>query len=206
MRNILIATVGLVIGGGLLAATKGTLPVQPGWLGVAAMLIGAMIVRRYWRQQHLDDQLASPEHELWFTLASTSMIGGFLGMSLWVLGPQVDLHSRAVHAMAIDVWTLVIGGLLSAQLARDPEPRSDERDRSFLARATGAGHNSLIALLLCLAILLSFGTDFGLPPWSAALIAHLLILAVMASSIVRCGVQLWLYHRDRRLLQMEMRA
>lgn len=181
-----------------LALTQGRLPLRPGLLGLALMLASAFAVRSHWRRADADSEPGSPERELWHGLASTALIAGHLLAGLALAGPQMELHSVAVHAAAVDSWTLVLGAILSFRIARDPEPRSDERDALFAARATRAAFGTLVAEL-CVAILgLGFGTQFGLPAFSQPLIAHALIVCLMTASIVRCAVQLALYDGARR--------
>jgi hypothetical protein len=183
--------------GSVLALVQGHIPVRPGLIGLAVMLVSAFFVRRHWQSQSVDAEPGSPERLLWHALASTALIAGQLLMSLWLIGPAMHLHSIAVHAMAIDSWTLVLGSFLSLYIARDPEPRSDERDTAFAAHATRIAYAILIAQLCVAIVILSFGHDFKLPAFSQALIAHVLISCLMLASVARSAAQLVLYHRDR---------
>jgi hypothetical protein len=190
-----------LVAGSALVLLQGVLPVRPGYLGVALMLVSAMAVRRHWRNLDADSEPGSPERELWHCLATTALIAGHLVSSLWLAGPGMTLHSVAVHAMAIDNWTLVLGALLSFRIARDPEPRSDERDTLFAARSVRAAYATLIGELCMVILILGFGAELGLPVLSLPLVAHVLIVCLMVASMVRCAVQLAAYARARRALQ-----
>lgn len=184
-----------------LALAQGHLPVRPGLLGLALMLASALAVRRHWQKADADSEPGSPERELWHGLATTAFIAGHLLAGLWLAGPGMALHSVAVHARAVDSWTLVLGAILSFGIARDPEPRSDERDALFAARAARAGHAILVAELCVVILALGFGAELGLPDFSRPLIAHALIVCLMTASIARSAAQLALYERARRSLR-----
>ncbi len=190
-----------LVAGGVLALLQGVLPVRPGYLGVALMLFSAMGVRRHWRRLDADSEPGSPERELWHCLATTALIAGHLVLSLWLAGPGMALHSVVVHAMAVDNWTLVLGAILSFRIARDPEPRSDERDAVLAARAIRVAYGTLIAELCLVIVTLGFGVQLGLPAFSLPLVAHVLIVCLMTASMVRCAVQLASYDSARRALQ-----
>jgi hypothetical protein len=187
--------------GWALLLLQGVLPVRPGYLGVALMLVSALAVRRHWGRLDADAEPGSPERELWHCLATTALIGGHLVASLALAGPAMVLHSVRVHAMAIDNWTLVLGAVLSFRIARDPEPRSDERDTQFAARAVRIAYGTLIAEICVAIVILGFGAELGLPAFSQPLIAHALIVGLMGASVVRCAVHLALYDGARRALR-----
>jgi len=189
-----------LITGFALVLVQGHLPMRPGYLGVALMLVSAIAVRRHWRRLDSDSGPGSPERELWHGLATTALIAGHLVLSLWLAGPGMALHSVQVHAMAVDNWTLVLGAILSFRIARDPEPRSDERDTYFATRAIRCAYGTLIAELCLVILILGFGAELKLPAFSQPLVAHVLIVCLMAASVVRCAVQLGLYDGARRAL------
>lgn len=195
-RILLTLVVSLLIGA-LLALLAGRAPVQPGLVGIAVMIASALVVRRRWRALHMQGlSPGSPERELWHQLATTALVAAQLATSLWLIGPAMRLHSIATHAMAIDTWTLALGALLSWQLARDPEPRADERDAIIALHATRKGNRALIALLILLAVALSFAPELGLPALSLPLVAHLLIVAMLAATLARCAAQLAAYRDE----------
>ncbi len=196
----LVLLVSLTVGSAL-ALLQGELPVRPGYLGVALMLVSATVARSHWRSLDAEAGPGSPERALWHGLATTALIAGHLVASLWLAGPGMALHSVAAHAMAVDTWTLVLGAILSFRIARDPEPRSDERDTLFAARATRGAYATLIAELCVAILVLGFGAELELPAFSQPLIAHVLIVCLMIASIVRCAVQLALYDAARRALE-----
>lgn len=198
MMRIALVSVLSLLAGSSLALAHGRLPLRPGLVGLGLMLASAALVRRHWQSLHADAVPGSPERELWHGLASTALIAGQLLVSLWRVGPGMVLHSVAVHAMAVDSWTLVLGAFLSFRLARDPEPRRDERDSLFAARARRVEHGALVAQLCLVIVVLSFGPDFRLPSFAAPFVAHVLIVCLMFASVARCAAQLALYDRDRR--------
>lgn len=198
MLRIFFVFLSFLLIGGALALAQGHVSIQPGLIGLAVMCASALLVRRHWQSLHADATPGSPERELWHSLAGTSLIAGQMLLSLWLIGPAMELHSVAVHAMAIDSWILVLGKVLSFYIARDPEPRRDERDTAFAARATRAGYAALIAQLCVIIVILSFGEDLELPAFSQPLISHALIICLLLASVARSAVLLAMYHNDRR--------
>jgi hypothetical protein len=168
------------------------------WVGVAAMLASAWAARRYWQSLRPENGPGSPERELWHGLASYSLIAGFLGLTLWRMGPALELHSLAGHRMGIDSWTLVIGTLVSYAIARDPEPRKDERDALIATRGQRTGYYSLLLMLVIAIPLLGFGEHTVIARLNQAMLAHLLILMLTVHYLIQQAAQLYWYAIDAR--------
>jgi len=179
--------------GVVLASDVGHWPLRPGLIGLGAMMASAWVARRYWQGLHPDDGPGSPERGLWHGLASYGLLAGHLGMSMWRLGPALDMHSLTGHALAIDNWTLVLGALLSYWVARDPEPRRDERDASISNRGWRAGHIALLLMLLALALALGFGGNTAVSRLSQPMLGQLLILIVLLDCLVQNVMRLHWY-------------
>ena len=90
----------------------------------------------------------------------------------------------------------MLGAVLSYWIARDPEPRRDERDVLIATSGLRAGYNTLLALLLVLILALGFGGHTLVGRFNQPMLAHVLILFVLQQCLVRTGLQLWLYRRD----------
>lgn len=163
------------------------------WIGVAAMLASAWAARRHWSSLRPDDVPGSPERELWHGLASYSLMAAFLALTLWRIGPVLDLHGAAGHRVGIDSWTLVIGMVISYAIARDPEPRSDERDALIATRGQRAGYYSLLLMLVIAIPLLGFSGDSVVARLNQPMLAHLLILMLAVHYLVTQAAQLRLY-------------
>jgi hypothetical protein len=197
MIRILLVGLLSLIAGATLASGTGAWPVRPGLVGLGLMVASAVAVRRYWqRLATLGAEPGSPERALWHGLASTALVGGHLFASLWAIGPAMVLHSPFVHAMAVDNWTMVLGAALSYAIVRDPEPRSDERDREFAARGVRGAFRALAVLVLALSVSLSFGDHTPVERLSRAMISHLIISAVILAVLVQYLTQLRLYWID----------
>lgn len=179
--------------GALLANGAMSWPIRPGLVGLAAMLASAWAARRYWQGLRADDGPGSPERALWHGLASYALLSGHLAAIIVRLGPAFDMHSLAGHAMAIDNWTLVFGAVLSYWIARDPEPRQDERDAAIAARGWRVGHITLLVCLLPLVLALGFAGDTLFGRFSQPMLAHLLILVVLLHCLAQHVAQLRLY-------------
>jgi hypothetical protein len=201
IRILSVILISLLLGG-VLACGATAWPLRPGLIGLAAMVLAALAARNYWLGLRLAAP-GSPERALWLGLGSASVIVGHLVASLWRIGPAMELHTRAGHALGTDIWTLVLGSAIAYSIARDPEPRHDERDAQIAARGLSAGYWSLVGILLVLILWLGFGADRAMPALSFAMIAHLLITAVIASRLVCDGVQLHAYGRDRSIEERE---
>lgn len=199
MLRILVVGASATVAGAFLATGTGSWLVRPGLVGLTAMLVGGVVVKRYWqRQRAVSADPSSPERTLWHGLATTALVGGHLFASLWFIGPAMRLHSPLVHDTAIDNWTMVLGALLSYGITRDRDPRRDERDRLFAARGLRAGYIALIAQTIGLSLALGFGAGTVAERLSLAMVSHLLISVLILAALVQYTAQLRLYAIDDR--------
>lgn len=201
MPQILLVAALSLLSGAVLASGALHWPLRPGFIGLAALLVSAWMARRYWQGMRSEDGPGSPERALWHGLASYGLLTGHLLAVLWRLGPAMQMHSLAGHALALDNWTLVLGAVLSYWIARDPEPRRDERDVLFAVRGLRAGYTTLIAAMLVLILALGFGTHTVVAQFNQPMVAHVLILFLLLQCLARTVVPLWLYRRDAQAAQ-----
>ncbi len=191
---LLLALLSMLTGASLASGLLSALPLRPGLIGLALMLVSAALARRHWqRSAHGPGSL---ERSCWHGLLSYSLLAGHLAALLWRMGPVLDMHSLRGHALAIDSWTLIIGALLSWQIARDPAPRRDERDAQFAAQALSASWYALLFLLLLLTLALGFGERTVVADFNQPLLAHLLILIVTLACAFHQAAQLRLYRLE----------
>jgi len=191
-RVFTVILAGLVLGGVMAAGVRLWL-VPPGWWGLVAMTVIALAARQRWFGLALAAP-GSPERGLWIGLGSGAVLAGHMGASLYRIGADMVMHSPQVHAFAIDSWALVLGGMLSWAIARDPRPRHDERDAQIATLGLRWSHYTLVGLIAAGLLPLGYGwTDSAL---SHAMIAHLLIIALIVSWVVDSAVRLREYRRD----------
>ena len=190
--------------GALLAQGTGAWPVRPGLFGAALMLATAVAVRYRWYLL-ADAAPGTPERALWVSLAGNSVVASHLFVVLLHIGPNLMMHTPEVHAMGVDSWTLVGGSLLAHWVARDPQPRSDERDQWIAQNGLRAAHYGLLLLLLLQILALGFGRSGWVAQLSRPNIAHALILAIIVSVLIDRVVCLRAYSRDAAL-EEEQRA
>ena len=106
------------------------------------------------------------------------------------------MHTPLVHRFGIETWTLVIGSAVASWIARDPEPREDERDHVIAARGQKVAYCGLVSLLLLLILALGFVEHGWIGAWSRPGIAHGLILAILLSVVFGILSRLLDYARD----------
>lgn len=178
------------------------LPVWPGLLGAGAMVAVALIARMRWFGLDLAPR-GSPERRLWVVLGSHAVIGGHLVTALGLIGAGMVMHTQQVHALGIDSWTLVAGGIAAWAIARDPEPRHDERDAQIAYAGLRWAHGTLVALLIVGLVPLGFGWSASVRALSHPMIAHLLIVALLVSVLVDAVVRLRAYRLDAAAAQAD---
>lgn len=197
LRILLLLALALLLGG-VLAWHTDQLPLRPGLVGAMLMLVSAWFARRHWQQQPPSRATGSPERALWHGLASYGVLSGHLSTGMWMMAPVFDMHGRFGHAFAHDSWSLVLGTLVSYAIARDPQPRQDERDALIAAQGWRSAHRALLVLLVGLILALGFGEGSAIAQANQPMLAHLLILALLAHVLVQYLVRLYLYAVEAR--------
>lgn len=195
MLRILMVAIVSAGGGAVLGAGDGLLPVRTGVVGAGLFMVGALLVRRRW----LGDPNAapgSPEQALWLALAANTCVGSYLAAMLLRIGPNFTMHTPLVHRFGIDTWTLVIASAIASWIARDPEPREDERDLAIAARGRRVAYWGLVGMLVVLILALGFVDRGWVGAWSRPGIAHALILVILLSVVLDTLSRLVDYARD----------
>ena len=199
--SVLLGGLGL----GVAMAFGSQWPVSPGLLGALAMVAVAIAARRRWFGLNLAPP-GSPERTLWVVLGSHAVIAGHLVTALAAIGSGMVLHSDAAHALGIDSWTLVAGGIVAWAIAREPAPRHDERDTQISHVGLRWAHGALVLLLIIGLVPLGFGWGASVRALSHPMIAHLLIVALLVSVLVDAVVRLRAYRLDAAAAQADADA
>ncbi len=195
MRQIFVVLLAALSLGALIASAAGAWPVRPGIVGGALMVIAALAVRRRWGVL-ADAAPGSPERALWVGLFGNAVVAAHLAATLWHIGPRMLMHTPQIHALGVDNWTLVAGMAVSYWIARDPQPRSDERDLVIAANGMRAAYYGLLALLVVQILALGFVRDGWVADLSHPSIAHGLILAIIGSCLIDAITRLRAYAAD----------
>lgn len=175
--------------GAALALLAGTLARPLAWTGGVAIVLVAWAIRRRW---HLLADLApgTPERKLWVCLGAAGVLAGHLCVSMALIGAEMRMHTRAMHILGIDSWTLVAAAVVAYLMVREAEPRADERDALIAHQARRSAWYFELLLLTGLVVALGFG---GLAQLSHAAIAHLLILLLTLTMAVESALGLRAY-------------
>jgi uncharacterized membrane protein len=191
--SVLVVT---LLFGVLLATPLLDLPVRQGMVGGVVMLATAYWLRARWQNSPTAPE--APERRALMSLGGTAVVMGHMATCLWQAGPAMDLHSRASHTMAVDSWTLFGAALLMMAIVRAPGPSEDERDLQIAGRAQRHAYITLVAMVLSVAVWLSFGRDPLLEHMSRAMLSHILISGWIISCMVQDITCLNAYARDHR--------
>lgn len=181
--------------GALLACGAAAWPLRPGVVGAVLMVAAALAVRRRWGLL-ADAAPGSPERMLWVALAGNAVVAAHLLVTLYRIGPMLVMHTPVVHALGVDSWTLVGGAIVSYWIARDPQPRADERDQAIAARGMRAAYYGLLLALVVQILVLGFVHHGWVGQLSRPTIAHALILAIILSVLVDGVTRLRAYARE----------
>ncbi|MDA8018848.1 MAG: hypothetical protein MPN21_15510 [Thermoanaerobaculia bacterium] len=195
MIRILIV---LALAGGLgfsLASWPLGWPFGAGPAGLGLLVVAGVAARGIWNRDSTSPP-GSPERTLWVLMGSSAAIATHLLASLWRIGPEFELNTDAGHRLGIDSWSLVLGMGLAYAIARDPNPRSDERDAWIASRGTHWTSNTLASLVLLMAVVLAFEPTEEIRRLSRPAIAHVAILCVILAWLVGTLVQLYAYALD----------
>jgi hypothetical protein len=196
LRIASVLLLGFLLGGLLASGTISALPCPaPGALGLLVMLIIAWAARGRWSRAA--EAPGSPERTLWLKLGSLALVVGNLVTGLWRMGPTLQLHTHAANAWAINNWILIVGAFIAYAIARDPEPRKDERDVQIAATGKRVFHGAILGQLVMLALVLGYDIGHITRAFSRAMLAELLIVAMAFSSLADAATRLHAYWRER---------
>ncbi|MGB0135311.1 hypothetical protein [Dokdonella sp.] len=176
------------------------LGVETGALGTGLLLVTTWVGLWWSTRLPVDPESAiSPgEVRAWVALVFTSVIAAFMVANAGViLGAERVADLRGVgRTLAM----LVIGWLIFSSILRQRlrgAVQEDERDRDVERRSQSWAHSTTCILVIGLAVTLGL-TPAGRLDWARPMvIAHLLILMLVLSSLVACVVSIRLYRRDR---------
>lgn len=180
--------------GATMATGAGSWPARPGVVGLIAMVAIALAARGRWFGLDLAEP-GSPERGLWIGMGCGAVLAGHLSTALYRIGPNAVMHTREMHGFGADSWMLVAGAVAAWAIARDPEPRRDERDAQIATLGLRWSHYTLVALLVGGLVPLGFDWTPTIRALSHAMIAHLLIVAILLCWIVDGVVRLCEYRR-----------
>lgn len=187
----------------LLAGPDRVLGIDAGNLGVAVLMTvswGSLVVVSRLPGRGIETAVSPGEWRAWIAFAFTAVIaayavthaGAFRGPPLWQ-NPDAQRVGRTIALMVI-AW-----GIVSAVLHQRWRDRvqQDERDRKIEARAGAWARIALSVAAIALAVLLGFTPGDRLAWAPPPMIAHLIVLALIASSLVETGYTALAYWRDR---------
>lgn len=146
---------------------------------------------------------ASPgEWQAWIGSAfmAVAVVWFALRLPLFAVPGPVWENPDAAAAGRTLVMLLVAWAIVSSVLAgrwRDRVQR-DERDRQIDARASAWSRHALVVMLIALAVTLGFSPSERLQWATPLLLANLLLLLLMLSSLLESAVTAISYWRDRR--------
>lgn len=186
----------------LLAGPDRILGLDSGNVGVvlaAAVAWGALYGVSVAPRGELDDAVSPGEWKAWIGLGITSLVAVYLLAKADVIAAAADHRELGAVGRSV-VMLLIAWGVLSYQMESRWKHQviEDERDREIESRAAGWARVALVFSLIGLVVM------FGLSPaerlgWATPMvIAHLLIFALVWSSIVEYAVIGICYWRDRR--------
>jgi len=175
--------------GAVMAWPLFALPIRPGWIGAAVLLLVAAAVRRHWhtRQQATGDDPGARERQSWHAMAALAVICGHL---IGSLSQGVDLHVGGDNTLALDNWTLIGAAAIGWLIVRAPRMEKDERDREMSNRGAHVGLAVMTLLLIILLLTLAFAPA-ALVEWlQPFVLGNVLVVLILLSNIGRYAAQL----------------
>ncbi|MGD9584928.1 MAG: hypothetical protein AB7V26_14830 [Lysobacterales bacterium] len=147
----------------------------------------------------LEESVSPGEWDAWIGLGFTVLVAVFLLAKADVIAAAADRRDLGAIGRSI-VMLLIAWGILSWTLASRwrQQVTEDERDREITVRAAGWGRGALVFGVIGLIVLFGFSPADRLSWATPLVVAHLLILVLVAGSIVEYAVIGASYWRDRR--------
>ncbi len=187
----------------LMAGSSRVFGFDAGNLGVAvlaALSLGALGLIPRLQRENIDCEVSPGEWRAWIAFAFTAVIavyavanaGVFNGPPLW---QNADAR-RVGRTIAMLVFAWVVVSSIARQRWRG-SVQDDERDREIERRAGNHARLALSLLALALVLLLGFTPGNRLTWAPPPMIAHLILLALIAASLVESGYTAIAYWRDR---------
>lgn len=187
----------------LLAGPDRVLGIDAGNLGVFALItvswVSLIAVSRL-PLDGIETAISPGEWRAWIALAFTAVIaayalihaGAFQGPPLWK-NPDAQRVGRTIALMVV-AWVILFAVLRQRWHGRVQE---DERDREIAAQATDWARGALVVFVVGIAVTFGFSPPERLQWASHPMIAHLMILGLLVSSLVEYAISAVSYWRDR---------
>lgn len=189
----------------LLAGPERLLGVDTGNVGVALLITAtwtSLWLVAALPASGLEGEVSPGEWQAWIGSAFLAVAVAWfaLKLPLFAVPGPIWANPDAAAAGRTVVMLMVAWAIVSAVLAGRWRERvsSDERDRQIEARAAGRGRALLVLLLVALAVTLGFSPSDRLHWATPLLLANLLLLFLMLSSLVESALTAVSYWRDRR--------
>lgn len=188
----------------LLAGTTRVFGIQADNLGIFVLVASSWsalggVVRL--QRENFDNEVSPGEWRAWIAFAFTAVIGIYACLQSGVFnGPTLWQNADARHvgrtiAMLVVAWVVVSSIMRQRWRGR---VQHDERDREIAQRAGNHARLALSLLAIALAVLLAFTPAARLAWAPPPMIAHLIVLGLIAASLVESGYTALAYWRDRR--------
>lgn len=147
----------------------------------------------------LDETVSPGEWKAWIGAGFSALVVGYLLTKADVIADATDL--RDLGRIGRNIVLLIIAWAVVSQVLQwrwKGAVLADERDREIEVRAAQWGHTSTCVAVIGIAVTLGL-TPAARLAWATPIaIAHLLILALVVSSLVEYAVSGVSYWRDRR--------
>jgi uncharacterized membrane protein YjfL (UPF0719 family) len=198
---------GLLVVGGLafwlmLAGPDRLLGIESGNLGVAIVMLvgwGSFLGISTAPRGELEETVSPGEWQAWVGLGFTALIAAYFFAKASLFAGATDL--RDVQAVARNLVLLVITWAIVSGLLRSRwkgRVLADERDRDIETLAAGWGRGALVAVVIGIALMLTFSPAEKLRWATPIAIANLLVFALIWSCLVEYAITAFNYRRDRR--------
>lgn len=182
---------------------KLTLGFDPGGFGTAVLsLVGCGVLLAMFRTgaPTLGKGIAPGEMRAWIGVAFMVALLGYFVSHLDLFVGVTSIQSTASQEVGRQMALLVIGWIVVSAIAtslRRDEIREDERDREIDRGSADLGRSAVVAMVMILAVLISFSPAERLEWATHVMIGVLLIVILMIGTLIENATSAVRYWRDR---------
>ena len=201
---IVIAIVAALAFWTLLAGPRELLGIDTGNAGVAVLVTLAWLSMYQVSRMPdggLGETMAPGEWRAWIGLAFTLIVGVYAAVHAPVFQGPPLMHNPDAGRVGRNIVLLVVAWAILTQVLGSRWPsavQQDERDRAIEAGASHAARIALSVFAIGVALLLGFTPAARLAWAPPPMIAHLLVIGLVASCVVEYGYTALAYWRGRR--------